>query len=74
MQHVQGGGLGGNAVQVQSGASAPGQQAQYPQNIKWRNTLIPSNYQGTTGQGGSSSTSASGLGTGTGAGANFVSV
>ncbi|KAN0111404.1 hypothetical protein V8E52_006925 [Russula decolorans] len=51
-------GLGGNTLQ--SATSAPGQQAQYPQPFKWRNTFAPGNppdnNQGATGQGSSSST------------------
>ncbi|KAI0276030.1 hypothetical protein BGY98DRAFT_935361 [Russula aff. rugulosa BPL654] len=71
-QHTQGSSLGGNMVQMQSN-SAPGQQTQYPQDIRFRNALTPGNYQGGTGQGGSSSTSAaSGLGAGAGGhGATF---
>jgi hypothetical protein len=46
---------------------APGQQLQYPQDIKWRNALIPGGQQqGAMGQGVSSSTSVSGLGAGAG--------
>jgi hypothetical protein len=65
MQHVEGSSLGGNTLQ--SATSAPGQQAQYPQQLRWRNTT-PGN-QGATGQGtgGLSSTSTSGLGVGAGA-------
>ncbi|KAN0111407.1 hypothetical protein V8E52_008563 [Russula decolorans] len=67
-QHVPGSSLGGNTLQP---TSAPGQQAQ---RVRWVQPLTPSNppgnYQGATGQGGSSSTSTSGMGVGAGAGAH----
>ena len=74
MQHVQGSNLGGNMVQMQSATSAQGQQAQYPQQLKWRIASTPGNQQGAIGQGGSSSTNVSGLGAGAGAGVYGVSV
>jgi hypothetical protein len=61
-------------VQTQSVASAPVQQSQYPQQLRWRNALTPGNQQGAMAQSGSASTSTSVLGAGAGAGAYGVSV
>lgn len=71
---MQGGNLGGNMAQMQSVTSAQGQQAQYPQQLKWRIASTPGNQQGAMGQSGSSSTNVSGLGAGAGVGTYGVSV